>query len=524
MDRTASPKIVLVADRTLSGNYKILFEAIFATMQTTHVPEFMMRSFVSPKIRTDACGRAAKVPLGLSRVEAALRAHTGMGRDDILCTTPEALGRVLGPETRIVALSSSDPLGMGMSNTTTKNFWKGTLYTQHWTGKTLSVLAEAKAKYDFKVVAGGAGAWQFRQYGDDFTREVVDLIFDGYFENAGPGIFSDILEGRDCPSHYREEQSCAGNIKPIETPTVLGIVEISRGCGRGCKFCTMAHQKMEHLPAELIRQDIETNIRQNQRSIVLASEDLFRYGSDTLKPDAGKIIEMLEAFQQIQDLQFLQLDHANVSTAAQVSLDDLKEIRRLLAFENDPKYLWLNMGLESANGELVKKSCPTKIMPFEAGQWEELICDTAEKMKAAGFFPVYSIILGLPGETPEDIERTSRLIDRLDQIEAVIFPVFFEPIDPQQIAEDAGFTLSKMTLEHLKLYRKCYEINFKRMPRLFWDNQTAGGESWLKKLFVQGLGKVEIRTWRSSFHSLEKKLKRCVLKDDTKEPVIVQAK
>lgn len=504
MTETLCPAVVLVADRTLSADYRVLFEGIFATMQTTKVPAVAMRSFVAPAQRCDSQDRALAVPLGLRRLESSLLAGTGLGSNDIVCTTPERLRRLVGPWTKAVCFSSSDPLGRGMSNTTTKSFWSGELYTARWARELLEGLSGPKRKYGFKIVAGGAGAWQYAQDANAAQQHGVDVIFEGYCEALAPGLIGDILAGRDVPGHLSESACQCGLVKPIAGPSTMGVVELSRGCGKACAFCAMAMRPMEHLDEDLILADVQANVRGGQRSIVSSSEDFFRYGSAGGKLNFDRLAGLLERMRQIDGLAFMQLDHGNVTSVAQLSDEQLAQTRRLLTWQRRTEYLWVNMGVESANGKLVAANGPGKIPPYRPEDWDELVRQTAARLTHAGYFGVYSIVLGLPGETPADVAATLALVKFLATQRAVVFPVFHEPIRPEAQARGEAFGIARMRADHLELLRTCYENNFRQVPRLYWDNQRAGGVGWFKRTLVQMLGKTEVAGWRRNFVRLGK--------------------
>jgi radical SAM superfamily enzyme YgiQ (UPF0313 family) len=497
------PAVVLVADRTLSADYRVLLEGMFATMQTTTAPAFLMRRLLAPKIRVDSAGRAAAAPIALRRIEAALLADAGLTARDVAVTTPEALPALLGPWVKLVCVSSSDPLGGGMSNTTTSSFWEGELYTRLWMRRMMEQIARAKSRWGFRVVAGGAGAWQWLAHPDQAAAQGVDTVFQGWFEDAGPDAFARALAGEALPPVIHSHRTAIENVRAIRGVSGMGLIELSRGCGKACQFCLSGATPMAHLPVETIVADLAFNVAGGMTTAVAGCEDFFRYGSNGAAVNFEALHELLRAMQAVEGVSFIQLDHANISSVAKLSDEQLRETRRLLSRGRTGRYLWVNMGIESGSGALVAANAPGKLGSCRPEDWGDLVEQTAVRMTAAGFFPVFSVILGLPGETPADVAATLSLVRRLAQRPVVIFPIFHEPF---RAGAGEPFRVPSMRADHLELYTTCYELNFRNVPAMFADNQQAGGVSWFKRTLVQLLGRGEIHAWRKNFRRVGRQI------------------
>ena len=487
--------IVLTADRTLMADYPTLLDGMMGTIQTTKVPRFLMRRILAPPM-PQSDGRAVRAPLGLRRIEATLR-DSGFGADDVAVVTPEGLGEAVGTRTKVVAIASGDPLGRGMTNTTMVDMSGGELHTRRAFAELCRKLDALRADgADFRLIAGGPGAWQLAGDADAVGRLGIDHVFTGYAERDAADLFSGLLAGDTPEPIITGRRTSPADIRPILAPTSMGVVEISRGCGRGCGFCTMASEPMIHLPIEQIVADVTTNVRAGVRAVSLISEDLLRYGSGDTGVNPAALLEMLRAVQSVDDLWMMQVDHVNIASVMQFTNEQLASVRAALRAGRSHEQVWVNLGVESACGDLLAANgMAGKIHPFETGQWEDLCEQATRRLASAGFVPMLSLIMGLPGETDEHVGRTIELIRRLDGIRAVVFPIFYAPLTP----DEKPFAIADMTPAHWRLFRLSYAFNFKWIPSMFADNHRAGGANFARRAFIQTAGRIQTLQWKLKF-------------------------
>lgn len=481
--------IVLSADRTLMAGYNLLFDGMLAASQTTTAPMALMGPLLLPRNRGNA-------PLGLRRVQAALVAG-GFSRQDICVCTQEALPRAIGRNTRIIGLSAGEPGGGGMNSSTMSAIAGGRIWPEAAFGKLAERVGQLRTQAHpaVKVVLGGPGAWQVAQNESLQRRFGIDHVVSGYVEDEIARLFGQWIDGKVGLRAQKTACPTAQRIPPILAPTTMGAVELSRGCGLGCSFCTIGQTTMSHLCAEAVEQDVRTNIAGGQDNISLLSEDLFRYGGPLKQANPPALIDLLKRLRQIPNLRLLQVDHANLFSIAQFSDDELRQVRALLG-PGGQKYVWLNIGVETPCGELLRQlGGRTKMGDCLPAQWGDFCHTQLSRLCQAGFLPFVSLLLCCPGQTPQHTAATREWVRRFDGMPITFFPMLLAPIGGGETA--AG--RDDLTSQDWQFIRECYRFNFRWLPRMIWDNQRFGGERLWKRLVLQAMGQGQMALWQTLF-------------------------
>ncbi len=486
--------VVLTADQILMAQHRLLLDGMLASSQTTTSPEPLLRGLLLPSAPHDpSTGRAILAPLGLRRVEAALR-RDGLGQADVAVADERHLTHVIGPETRVVALATGDPLGLGMSSSTMTAVAGGRIWTEMLFRRVLArVRATVRAAGSpAKIVVGGPGAWQLAQQPDRMGPLGIDHVICDYCEANVTDLVRQVMSGVLLPPVLQGEPPKVSDIPPIVGPATMGAVELSRGCGLGCDFCTLAGVAMGHLSPDTILADAETNLAGGNANLALLSEDFLRYGAEGVRCRPDALLELIRQLRSLRGVRLLQVDHVNVASVGQFGTGELRTLHDLLA--GDQRGLcWVNIGVESASGRLVAAlGCRPKMGGVAPEDWAVFAREQLSRLCATRFLPLTSLVIGVPGETTEDLRLTLDWVRSLRDLRLTVFPVLYAPVDGSP--SPAPQSLSKL---HWELLRECYALNFRHMPALYWDNQTRGGVPRSKCLGFQLLGKGQIAQWKT---------------------------
>src|SRR5690606_6446084 len=216
---------------------------------------------------------------GARVLEATLLRHFPAG--DVVCCYPDDLDRFIGPETRVVAISTHNPIGVTFAAGVYASIFGSANQpiNSHYSRELFVKVKGHPYRSQFKVIVGGSGGWQIAQTNawDDLG---VDCVVEGRSESAETiALFERALAGEEIPRevdvHHPSDRNAI--ILP-DKRTSFGVGEVTTGGGRRCQFCLPDLNPQIDLPKDRIMTSVRANVRDGNRQISLATEDMFIWG------------------------------------------------------------------------------------------------------------------------------------------------------------------------------------------------------------------------------------------------------
>ena len=178
------------------ADYPVLFDGMMGTIQTTTVPEPIMRNIIAPPLPSDGLA-ARKAPLGLRRIEAALLGD-GFRREDVILCTPENLEKCVGPRT---GLSRSLPqIRSGAECRTARcRTWPAERFTRTPGTSGCSFNSKRRRGRSHSKSWRARRAWQLAQNEAARHDLGIDTVVEGYAEAQIAPWFHELADGRELP-------------------------------------------------------------------------------------------------------------------------------------------------------------------------------------------------------------------------------------------------------------------------------------------------------------------------------------
>ncbi len=402
-------RIILSTDETLTSTYhNVPLLDFLGCAPADQLPGWVFR-FLDSQIPDDN-GVLTMAPYGLRKVEAALLTQ-GFKKDEVVVAHPRRIEQFIEEKTTIVSLYEMDPMGLGPVSMMFTNGGEWKNYTSvkfKELVRRINAIRE-KRNYKFKLVVGGPGAWQI-----DFRREEreklkIDHVIIGEIDHVAGDIFRDIEAGSADETIYIKSWPKIDEIPTIVAPSYKGLIEVMRGCGRGCRFCDPNLRVARYMPLEKIEKEIQVNVKAGIDHAWLHSEDIFLYKVEDKKnfyPNAEAVVELFEAARKYT--KNINPTHGAVAGAL-ANPEMIKKISEIVD-AGPNRWVGIQVGLETASPKLIGKYMNNKMKPFSPDEWPWVLLNGTYVLNKNYWFPAYTSILGLPGETEEDEIMTAQLI------------------------------------------------------------------------------------------------------------------
>lgn len=455
--------IVLTASAIEMSDFNLHpFLAFTGGFPSKIVPTEILRKRWYPPTPDNGDGSALFAPYGLRKIEWILIKEFGAA--NVIVTHPNNLEKFVGPKTKVVGISTMDPLGMGfVSRTYTPLVGFGGEPLAAVEFKEMITNPSLK-NYKPKILVGGSGAWQIERA--KMREELgIDTVVMGEGERTAVEIFKRAMTDKKLPAVVDTEHPSPEEIPTIVHPSLYGTVEIMRGCGRGCQFCSPTMRHRVSFPLEHIIKEVTLNANAGSKMIILQTEDVFLYKTkEKFMPNREAIVELIQSVANVPGVEYIQIAHASLAPVV-VDPKMIEEIAPILLEKARDRHLGKNpfvsveIGIETGSVRLMAKYMKRKMLPYKPEDWQDVVTQSIGIMNDNKMYPLATLITGLPDENEEDIIATMELIDKLKSAKIFYVPLLFTSEEDCLLRSARQAELPHLTELQWEFIATCWEHN-----------------------------------------------------------------
>jgi radical SAM superfamily enzyme YgiQ (UPF0313 family) len=439
------------------------------------------------ELEYNADGSARYMPAGVRVLETALLRE--YDASDVAVCFPHDIDKFIGPETRVVAVSTHNPLGVTFAAGVYTSIF-GTSkqpINSHYSRQLFAAIKNNPHRSHFKVIVGGSGGWQIVQT-NSYEELGVDCVIEGRAESTGTlEIFRKALAGEDVPrqldvGHPKSRDEILFSNKR----TTFGVVEMTTGCGRRCNFCLPDLNPQIDLPKEKILEAVRANVRDGNKQISLATEDLFIWGQVRTNtpfyfPNREALLDLYKSVVETPGVEQHILSHCTIAPSVvdpmliqkmtELMIDKSPLHLPMLSTHPKKKALAPLVGLETGSVRMAKQIMAGKGVPFPIEEWPSVVIQGLTVLNRNNWFPAMTLIIGNPGETDEDVQATIDLICEVERrrLFAFFIPSIFTPLHDTRMATKTGVTETRqLTPLQWQLMMKCWKMNLRPGQVSWW--------------------------------------------------------
>jgi MiaB-like tRNA modifying enzyme len=188
---------------------------------------------------------------------------------------------------------------------------------------------------------------------------------------------------------------------------IIGITQIAQGCLGNCAYCYTKQAKgsLFSFPEDRIIKNVEQDVLSGCKEIWLTSQDNALYGLDNADSpnllDKKGLPQLISKITNLNHKFFLRVGMMNPEYMQPI-LDNMIE-----SYQNEKVYKFLHIPIQSGSNKLLK------VMNRKYKVKEFLYIINAFKKEFSSMTISTDIIVGFPGETEEDFQKTLDIISKV---------------------------------------------------------------------------------------------------------------